>query len=103
MSEIQRNWAGNITYGATTWQTPTTVEQVQDIVRNSIRLKGLGSRHSFNTIADSDDTIISLRQMNRILEIDADKQTVTVEGGITYGELCKALNDRGFDQHTWLR
>ena len=96
MTEVQRNWAGNIDYQAIHWHTPSTVEQVQDIVGNSHKIRGLGSRHSFNIIADSDDTIISLRQMNRILEIDADAQTVTVEGGITYGELCKTLHERGF-------
>jgi len=96
MTEIQHNWAGNIDYHAVHWHTPTTTEQVQDIVRNSHKIRGLGSRHSFNSIADSDDTIISLKQMNRILEIDADAQTVTVEGGITYGELCKTLHERGF-------
>jgi alditol oxidase len=99
MTEKQRNWAGNVEYSATNWHTPTTVEQLQDIVRNSNKVRGLGSRHSFNTIADSDDTIISLKQMNRIIEINADEQTVTVQGGITYGGLCKELHDRGFALH----
>lgn len=99
MTEKQRNWAGNIEYRATNWHTPSTVEEVQNIVRDSNKIKGLGSRHSFNRIADSDDTIISLQHMNQVVEIDADKQTVTVGGGITYGELCKSLHDRGFALH----
>jgi alditol oxidase len=96
MTEKQLNWAGNVEYRATNWHTPTTVEEIQDIVRNSKKIKGLGSRHSFNQIADSDDTIISLQNLNQIIEIDSDKQTVTVEGGITYGGLCKALHEQGF-------
>ena len=96
MTEAQHNWAGNISYQASHWHVPTTLEQVQNIVQNSHKIRGLGSRHSFNSIADSDDTIISLKQMNRILEINAETKSVRVEGGITYGDLCKALHEEGF-------
>nr|HVZ25040.1 D-arabinono-1,4-lactone oxidase [Sediminibacterium sp.] len=56
----------------------------------------LGSGHCFNTIADSAVCQVSLRNMNRVLEIHEADQTVTVEGGIRYGELAAALAQKGW-------
>ena len=37
--------------------------------------------------------------MKKIVSLDANAKTVTVEGGIKYGELCPWLNDKGFALH----
>ena len=97
MSET--NWAGNITYGTSTVHSPRTVDELQEIVRRATKLRALGSRHSFNRIADSDGELVSMRGLANILEIDAASRTVTVEGGITYGQLCPALDAAGFALH----
>jgi xylitol oxidase len=47
------NWAGNLAYGAESVHYPTSVVEVQDLVGRLSRVKALGTRHSFNTIADS--------------------------------------------------
>jgi len=49
----ERNWAGTYTYRAEKLHRPTTMEQVQQIVANAASVHVLGSRHSFNDIADS--------------------------------------------------
>jgi xylitol oxidase len=46
-----RNWAGNICFSTDRLRHPETVGQVQEIVRNSRKVRVLGSRHSFNAIA----------------------------------------------------
>jgi xylitol oxidase len=97
MSET--NWAGNITYGASALRTPQSVDELQDIVRGARKLRALGSRHSFNRIADTDGDLVSMRGLARILDIDTAAHTVTVEGGITYGQLCPALDAAGFALH----
>ncbi len=93
------NWAGNLTYSAATIHTPQTLDELQTIVRENERVRALGSRHSFNTIADTDAALVSMQALNRIVEIDADANTVTVEGGITYGDLSPALDRAGFALH----
>lgn len=95
----EQNWAGNYTYQATQWFAPETVEAVQDVIRRTKQVKGLGSRHSFNHIADSNDTIISMKNMNSIVELDTDNHTVTAEGGITYGQLVPYLHQQGYALH----
>ncbi|HWA18664.1 MAG TPA: FAD-binding protein [Devosia sp.] len=99
MSEILHNWAGNIAYGARAVHSPGSVAEVQAIVRGAAKVRALGSRHSFNRIADTDAELISLRGLNRVIAIDKAKRQVVVEGGITYGELCPVLDAAGFALH----
>jgi alditol oxidase len=47
------NWAGNLAYSADSVHHPTSVVEVQELVARLPRVKALGTRHSFNTIADS--------------------------------------------------
>ena len=54
MSGTLTNWAGNITFGASAIHRPQSVDEVRRIVRRAGKVRALGSRHSFNTIADTD-------------------------------------------------
>jgi xylitol oxidase len=99
MTENHSNWAGNYFYHAQQIHQPETVEQIQEIVRRSNKLKALGTRHSFNEIADSSGDLISLKHFDRILELDRERATVTVEAGVRYGELCRWLDREGFALH----
>ncbi|MCJ7842954.1 FAD-binding protein [Lederbergia sp. NSJ-179] len=92
----QKNWAGNLMYQAKHWHESRNVEEIQQIVRGATHIRVVGSRHSFNDIADSDDTILSLGKLNHVLVFDKEKQTVTIEGGMRYGELSSYLEERGF-------
>ncbi len=58
-----QNWAGNLTYGARRLLLPETVERVQEVVAQSERVKALGTRHSFNPIADTQGDLISLTHL----------------------------------------
>ena len=93
------NWAGNLTYGTTNIEYPTSVDALQQLVKKYNKVKVLGTKHCFNTIADSKDRFISLRDMNKIIALDQQAQTVTVEGGIKYGELAPWLNEKGYALH----
>jgi xylitol oxidase len=90
------NWAGNLAYGATHRVAPASVAEAQAAVRAATKLTTLGTRHCFNAIADTAGTHLSLARLNRILALDRTARTVTVEGGIRYGELGPALAAEGF-------
>ena len=51
----EHNWAGNHTYRAARIHRPTQLDQVRRIVAESPGIRVLGSRHSFNDIADADE------------------------------------------------
>jgi xylitol oxidase len=93
------NWAGNLVYSAARLHEPESMEHLQEIVRNASSLRVLGSRHSFNDIADTTGDLLSLRRMPRVFELDPDARTVTVDGGVRYGELCDILDRAGFALH----
>ena len=90
------NWAGNHAYSATRLLEPESIEQLQDIVRNTAALRVLGSGHSFNDIADTTGHLISLRRMPGTFELDSLAATVRVNGAVRYGELCSELHAAGF-------
>jgi xylitol oxidase len=96
LSEQQQNWAGNITYSADRWHFPTRLDEVPDIVRRSTKIRALGTRHSFNRIADCTEDIVSMAACRQVLSLDRDRHTVTVEAGIRYGELGQVLQEAGY-------
>ena len=97
--EKLKNWAGNIEYSTDRLQVSNSLEQVQDYVKTRSKLKVLGTRHCFNDIADSKDGFLSLKPMDKVISVDPAKRTVTVDAGITYGQLCPYLDSQGFALH----
>lgn len=93
------NWAGNYVYRAARLHQPETVEQVQELVTHSDKLKALGTRHSFNDIADSAGDLISLERFDKIVALDSERRTVTVEAGVRYGQLARWLHAEGYALH----
>lgn len=97
--ERLKNWSGNLTYSTDQVLYPASVEEVQKIVKLRPHLKGLGTRHCFNTIADSKFALLSTQKLNKLVSLDTKAHTVTVEGGIKYGELAPLLDAQGFALH----
>jgi xylitol oxidase len=97
--EKLKNWAGNIEYSTDRLQVSNSLEQVQDYVKTRSKLKVLGTRHCFNDIADSKAGFLSLKPMDKVISVDPAKRTVTVDAGITYGQLCPYLDSQGFALH----
>ena len=96
MTAQQRNWATNQAFGATAFHQPETIDELRRLVAASSKVKAIGSRHSFNAIADSPGDLVSLEKLDRVLAIDPERRTATVEGGIRYWPLAIALHDAGF-------
>jgi alditol oxidase len=99
MATKQTNWAGNYEYQAKAIHRPKTMDELRELVRTNEKIRTLGSRHSFNGIADSTRTMISLEYFDRVMSLDKERLTVSVEGGIRYGELSQALHAEGFALH----
>ncbi len=93
------NWAGNFTYSTGPLQSVSSVDEARALVQKYARMKVLGTRHCFNNIADSKDHLISLASLNKVISLDREKHTVTVDSGIRYGELAVFLNDNGYALH----
>jgi xylitol oxidase len=94
-----KNWAGNLEYSTDRLYSANSLEQVRSYVRKQNKLKVLGTRHCFNNIADSKDTFLSLKSMDEIVALEPEARTVTVDAGMTYGQLCPLLHSKGFALH----
>jgi alditol oxidase len=92
------NWAGNLTYSTDRLHTPATVEEVRQVIKSCAKLRALGTRHSFNAIADSTHDQISLLRLDQI-RLDEKARTVTVGAGVTYGVLAQWLHQHGYALH----
>ena len=103
-SKNRTNWSGNVIFSAEYLCSVNSVDRVQAIVRSSTEdtrsptLTVLGTGHSFNTIADNVHTQLSVLPLHKAVALELDKttETVTVDAGITYSQLCPWLNSRGF-------
>jgi xylitol oxidase len=96
MNKISHNWSEHVAFGAASVHFPTSVAEVQAIVRGSDKVRVVGARHSFNNIADTAGAMISLRALPRRAAIDRLAQTVTIDGGTTYAELAPVIDAAGF-------
>ena len=103
-SKNRTNWSENVIFSAEYFCSANSVDRVQALVRSSnedplsTTLTVLGTGHSFNTIADNVHTQLSVLPLHKAVALELDKktETVTVDAGITYSQLCPWLDSRGF-------
>lgn len=93
--EALGNWAGNLRYGARRVVRPASVEELVDVLAEGGRVRALGSRHSFNDLADTTGTLIATDALPADVDASSGPGAVRVSGGIRYGELARRLQERG--------
>jgi len=96
--EARTNWAGNLTFSTDHLHTPGTMDEVRQIVKSCDKLRALGTRHSFNAIADSKWNQVSLKRLDSIT-LDEKARTVTVGAGVRYGDVASVIDARGYALH----
>jgi xylitol oxidase len=99
VGDVVRNWAGNITFGASRVHRRLTVPRLQELIAAGGPVRVLGSGHSFNRMADTTGDLVSLDGLPRVVEISADRRSVRVDGGIRSGELADRLHAEGLALH----
>ncbi len=83
---------------------PKTIEEIQKIVklinsashRHPIHIRCSSTAYWGGGVPTKGGIILDLSRMNKIIEINEDTQCVTVEPGITFGELFAALEQKGY-------
>jgi xylitol oxidase len=98
-----RTWAGTHTFAAPHHLDATSIDQVREAVtraaRAGERVRAVGTRHSFNGIADTAGTLIGVTAIDPDPVLDEAARTVTFGGGIRYGALAAWLDERGWALH----
>src|SRR6201992_1632602 len=94
-SELQ-NWSGTYQFTAREVIAARTVGEVQRAVAAGGRVRALGTRHTFNDLADNGATLVSVAGLPADPVLDPAAGTVTAGAGMTYGALAAWLQDRGW-------
>jgi xylitol oxidase len=91
-----KNWAGNLTFSAKEYIEIDSISKLQSIVSKASGVKVLATGHSFNDIADTNQTQISIKNLSNKIEIDSIKKVVLVPAGMQYADVCRYLETKGW-------
>jgi L-gulonolactone oxidase len=75
--------------------TDDVAATVKSAVRDGLRVKAVGSGHSFSDIAVADGVQVRLDRLDRLVDVDATSGTVTVGAGIPLHRLTPLLDEQG--------
>jgi FAD-linked oxidoreductase len=93
-----RNWGRNQQCAPAALEEPTSELEVIEAVERAKRagqpVKVVGAGHSFTGIACTDGRMLRLGALNRVVAVDRDAGTATVEGGIPLWQLNQELETR---------
>ena len=88
------NWAGNHTYTAGRYIRARSLEEAQEVIASSKRVRLLGTRHSFNALCDTEGTLLDLTGLASEPILDKANGSVRVAGGTPYGDVAAHLQAR---------
>lgn len=99
MTRKWRNWAGNQNSRPIALARPKTEQDVVDAVRQAtqsgMRVKAIGSGHSFTDISKPDEMMLDMSSLNAVIEVDPVNGVVRVQSGIVLSELNAYLERHG--------
>lgn len=95
----EQNWAGNYTYTASGIREPDSLDELRRIVEGARKVHALGTRHSFNAVADTSGELVQLGRLGSDIRIARDRASVSVNSATPYRELAKALQAEGLALH----
>jgi alditol oxidase len=98
-----KNWSGTYRFTAREVIDAQTIDEVQRAVAACAaaggRIRAIGTRHSFNDLADNGATLVSVTGIAPDPVLDEANRTVTVGAGTSYGALAIWLQDHGWALH----
>jgi xylitol oxidase len=94
-----RTWSGTYRFTAAAVIAAATIDDVRRAVTAGGRVRALGTRHSFNDLADNGATLVTVTGIAPEPVLDETARTVTVGAGISYGALAAWLQQRGWALH----
>jgi alditol oxidase len=91
-----QNWSKNVDFNDKSYLQPTSLAELQELIRTNPKVRARGTAHCFNEIANTSSVALNLAKMPKTIEVDAVKKSVCVAAGITYGELAPLLHTQGW-------
>ena len=90
------SWNENVTYNYKSLFKVTTEAELQDVIKNSEKIRVFGTKQSSADIASGLETLIDITTYNKILSYNDLKHTITVQSGVILGDLLEAIEAKGW-------
>jgi L-gulono-1,4-lactone dehydrogenase len=94
-----RNWGRTQSCNPVSRSRPRSEDEIRGVIAKAAaagrRVKVVGAGHSFTDIACTDGVLVSLDRYKRVLDVDREAGTVTVEAGISIKRLNEELAQAG--------
>jgi len=90
-------WSGNHRYRATEVLLPGDLDELAEVVASARTLRVQATRHTFNDVADSDASLVSLERLPTRVEMVDDR--VRVDGLVTFAQLAPVIEAEGRALH----
>ena len=98
-NSVWRNWAGNVIARPVRSVAPSSTQELAEAVRQAVadglRVKAVGTGHSFTTTAATDGVLIRPDRLVGVREVDRETGTVTVAAGTSLRQLNETLSAAG--------
>ncbi|MEU1804796.1 D-arabinono-1,4-lactone oxidase [Streptomyces sp. NPDC019937] len=98
-NSVWRNWAGNVIARPVRSVAPSSTQELAEAVRQAVadglRVKPVGTGHSFTTTAATDGVLIRPDRLVGVREVDREAGTVTVAAGTSLRQLNETLSGHG--------
>ena len=91
-----KNWSGNVEFQDAAYLEPSSLQELQEVIRKNGRIRVRGTAHCFNQIADTSAVSVNLAHMPEVIEINERVPSVTVSAGMTFGRLAPRINQAGW-------
>jgi L-gulonolactone oxidase len=90
------SWNENVTYDYKSLFKITTEAELQDVIKNSKKIRVFGTKQSSADIASGLETLIDITTYNKILSYNDLEHTITVQSGVILGDLLEAIETKGW-------
>lgn len=98
-NSVWRNWAGNVIARPVRSVAPSSTQELAEAVRQAVadglRVKAVGTGHSFTTTAATDGVLIRPDRLVGVREVDREAGTVTAAAGTSLRQLNETLSAHG--------
>ena len=91
-----QNWSKNVEFNDKSYLQPTSLVELQELIRTNPKVRARGTAHCFNEIANTSSVAVNLAKMPRVIDVSSESSSVKVSAGLTYGELAPELHNQGW-------
>lgn len=90
------SWNENVKHSYKSLYKITSESELQKVIANSKKIRFFGNKQSSADIAAGTDTLIDMKNYNKIVSYDDDKRTITVQSGVILKDLLEAIEAVGW-------